>query len=40
VTDLDLSSDENIPSLTSSAVAEHQDASSENTIDEMADPIT
>jgi len=36
VTDLDLSNDENRPSLTSSAVAgERQEVSSKNTIDEM-----
>jgi len=41
VTDLDLRNDENRPNLTSSAVAEeHQDVSSKNTIDEMADAIT
>jgi len=41
VTDLDLRNDENRPGLTSSAAAEeHQDVSSKNTIDEMADAIT
>jgi len=41
VTDLDLSNDENRPSLTSSAVAgERQDVSSKNTTGEMADAIT
>ena len=39
--DLDLRNDENRPSLTSGAAAEEfQDASSKNTIDEMADAIT
>ena len=41
VTDLDLSNDENRPSLTSNAVGEErQDASSKDTIDEIADAIT
>ena len=41
VIDLDLRSDENRHSLTSSAAAEErQDESSKNTIDEMADAIT
>ena len=41
VTGLDLRSDENRPSLTSSAVAEERPKlSSKNTIDEMADAIT
>jgi len=41
VTDLDLRNDENTPDLTSSAVAEeHQDVSSTNAIDQMADVIT
>ena len=41
VTGLDLSSDENRPSLTSGAVAEERpDVSSQNTIDEVAGAIT
>ena len=40
MTYLDLRNDENGPSLTSSAVAEeHQNVSSKNTVDEMADAI-
>jgi len=40
VTDLDLSNDENRPSLTSNAVGEdRQDTSSKDTIDEIADAI-
>ena len=40
MTDLDLRNDENRPSLTSSAVAERQDVSSKNTVNEMADAVT
>jgi len=40
VTDLYLYNQENRPSLTSSAVAEHQDVSLKNTIDEIAEAIT
>ena len=36
VTDLDVRNDENRPSLTSGAAAEHQEVSSKNTMDEFA----